>query len=134
MGRTTRRQFVQQTALATAALCGRPLHAIEARGIFAARGQNPAAIDSAAVRKLATQVAGRIITPQASDYESARLVYNRAFDRHPALIVRCAALPMWHERSILYRPIICHRQCVAAATTAPDSAYAIAEWSSICPL
>lgn len=93
MGRTTRRQFVQQTALATAALCGRPLHAIEARGIFAARGQNPAAIDSVAVRKLATQVAGRIITPQASDYESARLVYNRAFDRHPALIVRCAGAP-----------------------------------------
>ena len=31
-----------------------------------------------------------MITPEASDYESSRLVENRAYDRHPALIVRCA--------------------------------------------
>jgi hypothetical protein len=32
-----------------------------------------------------------VITPDASDYESSRLVNNRAYDRHPALIVRCAS-------------------------------------------
>jgi FAD/FMN-containing dehydrogenase len=31
-----------------------------------------------------------VITPEASDYESARLIFNRAFDLHPAMIVRCA--------------------------------------------
>jgi hypothetical protein len=31
-----------------------------------------------------------VITPGASDYESAREVNNHAYDRHPALIVRCA--------------------------------------------
>src|SRR5262249_12373262 len=33
---------------------------------------------------------GQVITPQAPDYESARMVFNRAFDRRPAFIVRCA--------------------------------------------
>jgi FAD/FMN-containing dehydrogenase len=31
-----------------------------------------------------------VITPEASDYESARLIFNRAFDLHPSMIVRCA--------------------------------------------
>jgi FAD/FMN-containing dehydrogenase len=34
-----------------------------------------------------------VITPDAPEYESARLVFNRAFDRRPALIVRCAGAP-----------------------------------------
>jgi hypothetical protein len=29
--------------------------------------------------------------PEMPDYESLRLVFNRAFDWHPAVIVRCAA-------------------------------------------
>jgi FAD/FMN-containing dehydrogenase len=35
-------------------------------------------------------ISGRVITPEASDYESSRLIFNRAFDLHPAMIVRCA--------------------------------------------
>jgi FAD/FMN-containing dehydrogenase len=51
----------------------------------------PAAqLDAAAVRKLASQTAGRVITPDSPDYELSRLVFNRAFDKRPALIVRCA--------------------------------------------
>ena len=35
-------------------------------------------------------MSGQVITPETPDYESARLVFNRAFDRRPAVIVRSA--------------------------------------------
>jgi FAD/FMN-containing dehydrogenase len=51
----------------------------------------PAAqLDPAAVRKLASQTAGRVITPDSPDYDLSRLVFNLAFDKRPALVVRCA--------------------------------------------
>ena len=88
MALTTRRQFVQQTTLAAAAVCHSQIKALEA--IFAASELNAAPLDAAAIRKLASEIAGHVITPDASDYESSRLVENRAYDRHPAVIVRCA--------------------------------------------
>ena len=92
MALTTRRQFVQQTAFAAAALYGRPIKVFAgARRIFEAREQSAARLDAAAIRKLASEITGHIITPDASDYESSRLVNNRAYDRHPALIVHCAS-------------------------------------------
>ncbi len=89
MALSTRRQFVQQSALAASALY---------RGRFSAffkdsaggPSQNPASVDVASLRKLVSEISGHLITPEASDYESARLVFNRAFDRRPAAIVRCA--------------------------------------------
>jgi hypothetical protein len=91
MHRTTRRKFLQQTAFATAALYGRPIEALaESRRLFDARQQNAAPLDPAAIRKLASDITGRVITPDASDYESSRLIFNRAFNLRPALIVRCA--------------------------------------------
>ena len=90
MSSITRRQFLHQTAFA-AALYGRPISVLRgASRFFAARGQNAASLDEAMVRNLASQITGRVITPEASDYESSRLVFNRAFDRRPAGIVRCA--------------------------------------------
>ncbi len=58
-------------------------------------GQNAAAVDAATVdaktmQQFASAITGSVITPAAPEYESARLVFNRAFDRRPALIVRCA--------------------------------------------
>ena len=92
MALTTRRQFVQQTALATAALYRRPIDVLaRARSIFEAREPNAAPPDAAAIRKLASKIAGHLITPDSSDYESSRLIFNRAFDQRPALIVRCAS-------------------------------------------
>src|SRR3981081_160151 len=88
MALTTRRQFVQQTAFAAAALYGPP---IEVLGQL--REQNAPPLGAAAARKLASQIRGHVITPETPDYESARLVFNRAFDRRPALIVRCAGAP-----------------------------------------
>jgi FAD/FMN-containing dehydrogenase len=38
---------------------------------------------------LTSHVEGHVITPEASEYDAARSIFNRAFDRHPALIVRC---------------------------------------------
>ena len=60
------------------------------RGRLDARGHNGARLEAAAIRRLASEISGHLITPDASDYESARLIFNRAFDRHPALIVYCA--------------------------------------------
>src|SRR5580693_4649790 len=88
---TTRRQFVQQTAFAAPALYARPTKVLAgARWILEAHEQNAAPLDAAAIRKLVSQISGHVITPETPDYESARLVFNRAFDRRPALIVRCA--------------------------------------------
>jgi len=89
MALTTRRQFVQQTAFAAAALCQSPVKTLAgARRMFEAPEQKPP--DAAAIRKLASQISGHVITPETPEYESARLIFNRAFDRRPALIVGCA--------------------------------------------
>src|SRR5580704_17385778 len=93
MARTTRRQFVQQTALAAAAIYGSPINLPGAGQIFGGREQNAAPLDAAAIRKLTSQISGHVITPEAPDYESSRLVFNLAFDRRPELIVRCASAP-----------------------------------------
>ena len=91
MARTTRRQFVQQTTLAAAAIYGSPINLLGAgRQIFGEREQNATPPDAAAIRKLTSQISGHVITPDTPDYESSRLVFNLAFDRRPALIVRCA--------------------------------------------
>jgi len=88
----TRRRFVQQTVSATAALSGRPTFALAgARWILGEREQNASPLDAAAIRKLASEISGHVITTESPDYESARLVFNRAFDLRPALIVRCAS-------------------------------------------
>jgi len=91
MAKATRRQFLQQTASAAAALHAFPMRALAGNGKhFEAAPEIADRLDAAAVRKLASQVRGQVISPAARDYESSRLVFNRAFDRHPALIVRCA--------------------------------------------
>jgi len=91
MAVTTRRQFVQQSLFAAAALYGYPVQTLAGvRGILTAGEQNAASVDPAAIRTLASKINGHVITPEASDYESSRLVFNRAFDLRPAVIVRCA--------------------------------------------
>lgn len=92
---TTRRRFVRNTVFAAAAVCESPMAALAgARRIFDPHALNPerdvTPVDAAAIRKLASGITGHVITPDAPGYESARLVFNRAFDRRPALIVRCA--------------------------------------------
>ena len=90
MAQITRREFVRQTAFA-AALYGGPVEALaHAQRITNGREQTAASLNSDAVRKFASGIAGHVITTDAPDYEAARVIFNRAFDLHPALIVRCA--------------------------------------------
>jgi hypothetical protein len=86
-----RRQFVRQTMFA-AALSTCPLIASEeSRELFDERGQNGLPLDADSIRKLASEVAGNVITPDSHEYETTRLIFNRAFDRRPAVIVRCSS-------------------------------------------
>jgi len=89
MALITRREFVRQTAFA-AAFYGCPVEALaHAQRITDGREQTVAALDSGAVRKFASEITGHVITTEAPDYETSRTIFNRAFDLHPALIVRC---------------------------------------------
>lgn len=86
-----RRQFIQRAAFAAAAFSGVSNNTLAGAGrLLEAFEQNAAPIDPAAIHKLSSAIAGRIIAPGAADYESSRLIFNRAFDLRPALIVRCA--------------------------------------------
>jgi len=88
---TTRRRFVQRTLSVAAALYGRPLTAIGGAERMAERAnQDAAAVDATAIRNFRSRITGQVIAPEAPEYEAARLVFNRAFDRRPAVIVRCA--------------------------------------------
>jgi len=90
MALISRRQFVQQTALTAATLCGSRMKTLAgSRHIFGTREQSTPQVDRTAIQKLASEIAGHVVTPETSDYESLRLVFNRAFDLRPALIVRC---------------------------------------------
>ena len=88
----TRRKFAQQTTFAAATLYGCRVEALaHVQRMFAGRRQNGALLDSVAIRKLASELTGHVITADQSDYEPARQIFNRAFDLHPALIVRCGS-------------------------------------------
>ena len=89
MARITRRSFLRQTAFA--ALCGCQICVRgKSRGLFDAGKQNGAQLDTRTIRTLASHIAGQVITPEATEYDATRSIFNLAFDRHPAVIVRCA--------------------------------------------
>ena len=46
-------------------------------------------LDDASLRRLASKFGGTLTTPGLPEYESSRQVFNRAFDKRPALIARC---------------------------------------------
>ena len=87
--RVTRRQFIRYTTGVAAALGADSLKAVAGLTQGSQAGAR-AQLDATAIRRLASQTVGHVITPDAPEYESSRLVFNRAFDKRPALIVRCA--------------------------------------------
>jgi FAD/FMN-containing dehydrogenase len=75
-----RRRFISQAAAALAA------HSLLSR---AAEASAPP-LDETAFHRLASTFSGTLITPASPDYATSRQMFNRAFDKHPALIARCA--------------------------------------------
>jgi FAD/FMN-containing dehydrogenase len=49
------------------------------------------AIDDATIEGLRASIGGEVITPEDSQYDEARKVWNGMIDRHPALVVRCSS-------------------------------------------
>src|SRR6516162_7389227 len=93
MALINRRQFGRRIAFAAAALYSRPVTAVARAGRVAGSvAQQSSPLDTVAVRKLASVITGHVVTSESQEYESARLVFNRAFDQRPALIVRCAGV------------------------------------------
>jgi hypothetical protein len=86
-----RRHFVRQTVFAAAISVCPQIVSEESRELLNGRGKDGPALDPESIRKLASDVAGKVITPESSEYEASRSIFNRAFDRHPAVIVRCNA-------------------------------------------
>lgn len=87
-----RRTFVS-TALGTAAAALLP-----ARPVFAATADTPAigrtgkqlVLRGVDIDELRGRLRGQLLTAGEAGYEQARRIWNGAFDRRPALIVRCA--------------------------------------------
>ena len=87
----SRRTFVQHAALVAAGVRTLPGHTTTMRSVTSAHLQGRQ-LDPALVRRFAASLEGRVISPHDTGYDGARLVFNRAFDKHPALIVRCASI------------------------------------------
>ena len=88
----SRRQFIQHAAGSLAAFCAYPFAArSDNTGTPGPQTQQLHSLDVAAIQALAAKIDGHLVTPDADDYETARLIFNRAFDRHPALIIYCAS-------------------------------------------
>jgi hypothetical protein len=49
-------------------------------------------LGNATLGELEGALRGRLVRPTDPDYDQARLVWNAAHDRHPALIIRCAGV------------------------------------------
>lgn len=47
-------------------------------------------IESSALEDLKSNIHGKVITPQDSDYDNTRAIWNSMIDRRPALIIQCS--------------------------------------------
>ena len=88
-----RRQFLKRSGMGFAALSSSPLVVLSTACRRQENIKKAEEIGAAVIRKWASSLQGQVILPGDEMYESARLVWNRAIDRHPALIVRCADVP-----------------------------------------
>jgi FAD/FMN-containing dehydrogenase len=68
----------------------------------------PTVIPAASLKAFAASVRGRVLSASDAEYDQARRLWNKMFDRHPALIVRCTgaadiqrAVAFAHERQLL---------------------------------
>jgi len=79
----TRRELLKRGAIAGAAALSAPF-------IHHRHAQAAGVIDPAAARSFGASLKGRLIVPGDAEYDAARRVWNRRYDKHPAMIARCA--------------------------------------------
>jgi hypothetical protein len=89
-----RRRFLQSTLLASAALPYARLFAAADASLpeleaVTADG-NQILLKGADIRDFAARLRGELLLANSAGYETARHVWNGAFDRHPAMIARCS--------------------------------------------
>ena len=84
----TRRQFIRQTGFATGAFSALPFWVDNITDSLGLR-ETSSSVNAVEIRKLVSKISGHVILPDASDYDDARQINNHAYDRHPAVIVRC---------------------------------------------
>ena len=83
--RITRRDLLKKGVLLASAL------AASGRVFLAASRGLAASVDPAATKKFGASLKGGLILPGDKDYESARRVWNWRYDKHPAMVARCAS-------------------------------------------
>ena len=81
--------------------------------------------------ELAATLRGRLITPEAEDYDTARAVYNAMIDRRPAAIARVADAADVVACVNFARTTRVDLRSAAAGTTPAASGCGTTPWSSI---
>lgn len=81
--RFTRRRFIKLGAIAGAALS---LPFVVARFADAVES-----FDAATAKEFGASLKGRLMLPSDKGYDSARKIWNPRYDKHPAMIARCAS-------------------------------------------
>ena len=46
-------------------------------------------MDTSVIEAFASQIRGKVVLPEDSNYENARKVYNAMIDKRPGMIVKC---------------------------------------------
>ena len=90
-----RRQFIRSAIAVSAALPLRKLFAADAASQLAdveavASDGKPLLLKGTDLRDLVASLRGEVFLADSAGYEGARKIWNAAFDKHPALIVRCS--------------------------------------------
>lgn len=81
----TRRELLKKGALVGSAI------AASGRVFLAASRGFAASVDPATTKKFGASLKGALILPGDKDYEAARRVWNWRYDKHPAMVARCAS-------------------------------------------
>ena len=85
-------------------------------------------IEEGAITRFQAGLSGNLIRPGDPDYETARHVWNRSFDKHPGLIVRCAKAADVQRASISRATTIFLLPFAEADIASPENRRAMAAW------